>query len=284
MDEILTWRDVIDEAADVHVRLDVRRVAAHAAGVSIGELSMQLDEPVTQRGIASFDGMLIRLNAGEPLQYVLGSWGFRHLDLMVDKRVLIPRPETEEVVEEALRLAAPLPRPLTCVDLGTGSGAIALSLALELKGEVTVFGTDFSHDALAVASANLTALGTVVAPKVRLVQGSWWDALPAEIRGAVGLCVANPPYVATGETLPANVVDWEPSDALFAGPDGLDDYRAIVADAPSWLMPRGVLVMEIGSALGVAVSELCVAAGLTDVRTTADLSGLDRIVTARRPA
>ncbi len=283
MTEVVTWRDVIDEAAEVHVRIDVRRVAAHAAGLTMGELSAQLDEPVTQRGMAAFDGMLKRLGTGEPLQYVLGSWGFRQLDLIVDKRVLIPRPETEEVVEEALRLAGVMPRPLTCVDLGTGSGAIALSLALELKGDVTVWGCDYSNDALAVARANLTASGTFVAPKVRLVQGSWWDALPKEIQGTVGLCVANPPYVSTQETLPANVVDWEPGAALFAGVDGLDDYRSILSDAATWLMPGGVIVLEIGSSLAEIVDELCIEAGLASVHVLQDLSGLDRIVTARRP-
>ena len=283
MTEVVTWRDVIDEAAEVHVRIDVLRVAAHAVGLTMGELSAQLDEPVTQRGMAVFDGMLKRLGVGEPLQYVLGSWGFRQLDLMVDKRVLIPRPETEEVVEEALRLAGAMPRPLTCVDLGTGSGAIALSLALELKGDVTVWGCDYSNDALAVARANLTASGTFVAPKVRLVQGSWWDALPNEIQGTVGLCVANPPYVSTQEALPANVVDWEPGAALFAGVDGLDDYRSILSDAATWLMPGGVIVLEIGSSLAEIVDELCTEAGLASVHVLQDLSGLDRIVTARRP-
>ena len=282
MTDVVTWREVIDEAAEVHMRIDVRRVAAHAAGLTMGELSAQLDEPITQRGMTAFDGMLIRLSAGEPLQYVLGSWGFRQLDLMVDKRVLIPRPETEEVVEEALRLAGVMPRPLTCVDLGTGSGAIALSLASELKGDVTVWGCDYSDDALAVARANLSAMGTFVAPKVRLVQGSWWEALPSDVRGTVGLCVANPPYVSTSESLPANVVDWEPGAALFAGTDGLDDYRSILADASQWLMPGGVIVLEIGSTLAGAVCELCVEVGLGSVNVLQDLSGLDRILTARR--
>ena len=132
-----------------------------------------------QRGVAHLDAMLARLASGEPLQYVLGRWGFRHLDLMVDQRVLIPRPETETVVETALQLARSLPRPIVCADLGTGSGAIGLSLATELGLEgVTVWMTDRSPEALEVARANAAGVGRA-AVNVRL------DAWPL-VRGASG--------------------------------------------------------------------------------------------------
>ena len=165
--------------------------------------------------------MVARRRAGEPLQYAIGAWGFRRLDLYLDRRVLIPRPETEQVVEVALRRAAAARRcraPLV-VDLGTGSGAIALSIAVEVPG-ADVWATDVSADALAVARANLAGLGGRAATRVRLVEGSWFDALPEAFRGQVHLLVSNPPYVADGETLPAEVADWEPPGALRAGPHG----------------------------------------------------------------
>src|SRR5690606_38267662 len=147
----------------------------------------------TVRGAIHLDAMLARRERGEPLQYVMGRWGFRSLDLLVDDRVLIPRPETEVLaglaLDEVRRLGAPI-----AVDLGTGSGAIALSLAAEQPG-LEVWGTDASEDALAVARANLAGLGRA-ATRVRLVAGDWFAALPAELAGRIGVVVSNPPYVA----------------------------------------------------------------------------------------
>ena len=166
------------------------------------------------------EGMVDRRRRGEPLQYVLGIWSFRRLELVVDRRVLIPRPETETVVDVALaelRLLG-VGQPLV-VDLGTGSGAIAISVALEVPA-ARVWGTDRSEDALAVARANLSGMGGRVAPRVRLAAGDWFEALPDELRGRVDLVVANPPYVGDDEVLPAEVADWEPAGALFAGPTG----------------------------------------------------------------
>ena len=141
-----------------------------------------LDEPATERMVAHLDAMLARHAAGEPLAYVLGRWGFRHLDLAVDRRVLIPRPETEVVAGVAIELAAALARPITVADLGTGSGAIGLALADELPVEgVTVWLTDESPDALDVARANLAGIGRRAA-NVRVAEGSWFDALPAGTR------------------------------------------------------------------------------------------------------
>jgi release factor glutamine methyltransferase len=286
----VTWRTVIAEAVSSlgggdpeSTRLDVRRLAAEAAGLTLAELVVSLDAEVTQRSLSAFDAMLERRRRGEPLQYVLGAWGFRRLDLMVDRRVLIPRPETEGVVEEALRVAADLARPLVAVDLGTGSGAIALSLALELTGEVEVWAVDASPDAVAVARYNVTGLGTCVAPRVRVVEGSWWSALPAGLRGRVGLAVSNPPYVASVDDLPAAVREWEPVTALYAGPEGLDAYREIIADAPLWLAPGGWLVFEIGATQAGDVRLLCSAAGLVNISVVPDLAGLDRTLLAQMP-
>jgi release factor glutamine methyltransferase len=203
--------------------------------------------------------MLARLATGEPLQYVLGRWGFRHLDLMVDRRVLIPRPETECVVEVALQKARSLEPPIVCADLGTGSGAIGLSLALELPIDgVTVWMTDRSADALDVARANAAGIGRSAA-NVRIAEGNWFEALPAELRGRLSLIVTNPPYVAVGDPeLESIVREWEPPTALFAGADGLDEVRRVVAEAAAWLAPGGWLVLEIGASHGEAVSRCLV--------------------------
>src|SRR5581483_11962387 len=154
--------------------------------------------------------MVERRAAGEPLQYVLRRWGFRTLDLLVDPRVLIPRPETEVVVEVAIRELRRIDsrRPLVA-DLGTGSGAIALSIAVEVP-DARVWATDASADALAVARANLAGIGSPAAKRVRIEQGSWFDALPAAFRGQFDVVVSNPPYIAAHEDLPPEVVDWEP--------------------------------------------------------------------------
>ena len=157
--------------------------------------------------------------------------------------MLAPRPETEQVVEQALGeldrllLARPAGHRATVVDLGTGSGAMGLSVVAERPG-TEVWLVDRSSDALAVARANLAGLG-MAGGRVRVVEGSWFDALPTELRGRVDLVVTNPPYVAEGEPLDPSVADWEPGDALVSGPRGLECYEAILAEAPTWLAEAG---------------------------------------------
>lgn len=283
----LPWRQLRDQAiarlsaagVDDPVQ-EVRWMAEHATGRSAAEQVLAMDQPATVREVASIDRMVERRAAGEPLQYVLGRWGFRTLDLLVDQRVLIPRPETEMVAGLAIDELDGLPHPAIAVDLGTGSGAIALSLAAELWPQVEVWGTDASADALAVARANLAALGRRAAV-VRLVQGSWYTALPDELRGRVDVIVSNPPYVASTAQLPPEVVDWEPTGALLAGDDGLDDIRVILAGAGAWLVPGGAIVVEIGEEQGAAVSALADEARLVDIRIVPDLAGRDRALLAR---
>ncbi len=279
----LAWRALWVETSErVGSAQEGRWLCQEASGLFGAEWALGLDEPATVRAVARLDAMVARRLAGEPLQYVLGSWPFRRLELFVDRRVLIPRPETEHVVGVALDLAAGLPRPLVAVDLGTGSGAIGLSLAVELRGEVVVWCTDASPDALDVARANLAGCPGMAAARVRLAEGSWYAALPDELRGAVGLVVANPPYVAADEHLPPEVRDWEPAGALVSGPTGLEAIEQVVAGAATWLRPGGVLVVEIGAAQGDAVGRLARQAGLVDVEIRPDLAGLDRMLVARR--
>lgn len=266
--------------------LDARRIAERASGLEGAEWVLGRDAPAPQRGVAFFDRLLERRLAGEPLQYVLGAWGFRTLDLLVDRRVLIPRPETEVVVERALAeldrirsYAAVGGRALVAVDLGTGSGAIGLSLAVERPG-VDVWLTDASGDALAVARANLAGLGRA-GTRVRVVEGSWFDALPGELAGTIDLIVSNPPYVGLDDDLPEAVRAWEPTSALLAGPDGLDDIRVLVRESPRWLRTGGALVVELAPDQAATVAELAAEVGFTGVSVEPDLAGRSRCLIAR---
>ncbi len=241
-----------------------------------------LDERATIRMVAHLDAMLARREAGEPLAYVLGRGGFRHLDLFVDRRVLIPRPETEVVAGVALELARRRSPPIVVADLGTGSGAIGLALANELPVVgVEVWLTDDDADALDVARANLAGIGRGAA-NVRIGAGRWFDALPEDV--FLDVVVVNPPYVADGSPeVEESVLRWEPHHALFGGPDGLDAIRELVAAAPSRLRPGGWLVLEIGADQGAAVADLLSATGYADVQIRQDLAGRDRVALARGP-
>ena len=293
-DGTVSWRELWAEttgrfegAGIANASVEARWIVEEASGFEGTELVLGLDEPATVRGVARLDAMVGRRIDGEPIQYVLGHWSFRHLDLLVDRRVLIPRPETEQVVEVALRsfdgvrARRPDRHRLAVADLGTGSGAIALALATERTGS-RVWGVDRSADALAVARANLAGLG-MAGSGVQLVEGSWFDGLPGELCGALDLVVSNPPYVAADEPLHPSVADWEPIEALVPGPTGLEDYERIVAGAAEWLAPGGALVLEIGSTQAASVRALIEAVGLVDAAVHPDLAGHDRAVAAVRP-
>jgi release factor glutamine methyltransferase len=285
------WRAFLGEAerrlADAGLpspEVDARRIVERVTGASGAELILALDDLATERGVAYFDAMLARREAGEPLQYVLGAWGFRHLDLFVDRRVLIPRPETEEVVEQALAELDAVVRSgarAQVVDLGTGSGAIALSVAFE-RETADVWAVERSPDAVAVARANLAGIGRA-GTRVRIVEGSWFDALPDEMRGTLHLVVSNPPYVAPDDELPEEVADWEPRDALVPGPTGFEAIETIVASAPDWLVSDGVLVVELAPDQGEDAVAAAWEAGFTHAETRPDLVGRTRMLVARRP-
>jgi release factor glutamine methyltransferase len=275
--EGLTWAAVHREVVE---RLTVVGAASPQAEARwlVEEAAPDLDAPVTTRALAHLDAMLARRESGEPLQYVLGHWSFRALDLLVDPRVLIPRPETEmvagEAIDELRRLGGRL-----LVDLGTGSGAIALAVADEVT-TAEVWAVERSADALAVARANLAGIGRAGA-RVRMVEGDWFTALPDELRGIVDVIVSNPPYVADDDELGPEVRDWEPVSALLAGPDGLDDLRRIVADAPAWLRRPGTLIVELAPTQADAVRALALEAGFDDAEVRHDLTARQRFVVAR---
>jgi release factor glutamine methyltransferase len=278
----VTWRQLLAEATDRVGLVDARRIVQAASGREGAEWVLVLDTPATRRAVAAVDALVARRAAGEPLQYVLGRWGFRSLDLLVDRRVLIPRPETEVVaeiaVEELCRLGGGA-RPVRAADLGTGSGALALSLAAEVV-TAEVWGTDRSADALAVARANLAGLGRP-GSRVRLVEGDWFAALPRDLLGRLDLVMSNPPYVAEGEPLPHEVAEWEPREALVAGPRGDEAALAIVAEVPSWLTRPGTLVLELAPTQATSLAVAARAAGAAEVRVRPDLTGRERVLIAR---
>jgi release factor glutamine methyltransferase len=276
-----SWRQLLAATtAIVGERPAARWLCEVASGAD--RIEDVLDEPATPRMVAHLDAMVARSRAGEPLAYVLGRWSFRHLDLAIDRRVLIPRPETEVVAGVAIELARAMPPPIVVADLGTGSGAIGLALADELPLEgVTVWLTDASTDALDLAGANLAGIGRHAA-NARVAAGDWFDALPPGT--VLDLAVANPPYVADGAPdLDDAVRAWEPAAALFAGADGLAAIRTIVDAAPGHVRPGGWLVLEIGADQGSAVAAHLRAGGYVDVAIVPDLAGRDRVAVARLP-
>lgn len=281
-----TWRELERGARDrLGDAREARWLVQQASGRTGAEWLADLDERAPDRCLPYVEQMLERRLAGEPLQYVLGSWGFRRLDLAVDRRVLIPRPETEQVVEHAMteltRLRLATGRPPRIVDLGTGSGAIALSLAVEVAG-AEVWATDRSEGALAVARANLAGVGGMAATRVRLVAGSWYDALPPELAGRVDLVVSNPPYLARSELedLDPSVARWEPVEALVAGLTGLEAIEEVVSGARRWLREPGAVVVELAPAQAGAATAMAFDAGFLRAVVLPDLSGRPRALVA----
>jgi len=274
---------------------EARFVVDEALG--LGLFLGQPDErsgPLDPAVIAAARAMAVRRAAGEPLQYIFGHWPFRSLDLLVDPRVLIPRPETEQVVEVALaegrRLAAD--RGLVVVDAGTGSGAIALSLASELgpQGASSVWAVDASPDALAVAAANLERVRGQRGqgwPPVTLLVSDWLGALPAELRGGVDLVVTNPPYVSEEEWPGLDAgVRAEPRQALVAGAasdgtPGLADVEELLLQSLDWLGRPGTVVVELAPHQADAATALASRMGYGDVRVEPDLARRPRALVAR---
>lgn len=248
-------------------RLDAELLLAEATGWQRARLAANPEEEIPPAATRRFAEMVRRRLRREPVAYILGRRGFRQLELAVDPRVLIPRPETELLVELALEL-----RPRSVLDVGTGSGAVALAIAAELP-DCAVSATDTSAPALAVARDNAERLG--LAARIEFHQGT----LPPSAEG-FDLVVANLPYVAEGDwrELQREVTEWEPREALLAGPDGLDAVRAVV---PALAGVTDTLALEIGEGQVAAVTELLGAAGFAASEPRPDLAGIARIVIGR---
>lgn len=227
---------------------------------------------------AEYRAHIGRRLAGEPVQYILGECEFYGLPFDMTRDVLIPRPETEHLVEKAIELAAHFEAP-RIVDIGTGSGAIAVALAVQLPG-ASITATDISCAALNLARRN--AKRNHVAERIRFLSG---DLLAPVAGEQFEIVLANPPYVAAAdrESLAIEVRDYEPPQALFAGPGGFDVYRRLIPAAFAALLPGGAIALEIGYAQQAVVGDLMAAAGFREAEFTADLQGIPRIASARRP-
>jgi release factor glutamine methyltransferase len=261
--------------------LDARLLVGHVLGLDHSDLVRESERPLGPRALAGIDALAARRLAGEPVARIVGVKEFWGLPFAIAPAVLVPRPETETVVETALgRLdaAGARERSLRIVDLGTGSGAILVALLHELR-EASGIGTDCSVAAIETARENARLLG--VAPRAAFVACDFGAALG----GGFDLVVANPPYVASAEiaTLAREVRNFDPVAALDGGADGLAAYRTILADAGRLLAPGAFLVMEVGAHQSDAVSTLADAAGLTATAATPDLAGIPRVVSARYP-
>jgi len=265
--------------------LSARRILEETTGIDIGQFPAEGDQLITHRAVARTDALTARRANGEPLQYVIGSWNFRYLDLAVDARALIPRPETEVVVGYAVDLLNSNDKNIVetpvVVDLGTGSGAIALSIAQEVPNAL-VHATDVSEEALALASSNLAGLGGAAA-RVQLHNGDWFRALPERLIGQLDMLISNPPYVSSNYPLPAVIANWEPSLALLGGEDGFNYLDLLARESRRWLRPGGWLVLECGTEQTVRLRDLVIARGYNEVAINSDFSGNERFVTARRP-
>jgi len=248
---------------------DARILLAAASGFSQASLVAHPERTLPEDVAARFLAAAERRRRGEPVAYILGRREFFGIEFAVTPAVLIPRHETELLVERALALA-----PASVLDLGTGSGAVAIAIKRHLP-RARVVAVDASAAALVVARRNAVKLGA----DIDLRHGRWLDAVPGE---RFALVVANPPYVAEGDAhLAEGDLRFEPREALVAGPDGLDEIRAIVRAAPAHLLPGGWLLLEHGLGQDAAVRALLAAAGLEGAATWPDLAGIARVTGAR---
>lgn len=259
--------------------LDARLLVERAAGVDRLALITDPHRPVGDEAEVMLDSLISRrVTAREPMAYILGKREFRGLMFETTPAVLIPRPDTETLVEVGLRLVESRAAP-RILDIGTGTGAVGLSL-LQAKPFATAILTDISPDAAAVASRNADALS--LSDRAQIAQGSW----TAGAEGPFDLIVSNPPYIRSGDiaALKADVRDHEPHLALDGGADGLDAYRAILIEAPALLAPGGGMAVEIGFDQAEEVAALFEAASFSEIAVTADLAGRARVVSGRRIA
>ncbi|MDX7951410.1 peptide chain release factor N(5)-glutamine methyltransferase [Lichenihabitans sp. Uapishka_5] len=266
------------EAAGVpDAALDARIFIEDATG--LGAAALMAETPLDPAATATLEAWVARRLAGEPVFRIIGRREFWGLDLAVTPDVLDPRPDTETIVEAALRALGPRrTAPLRICDLGTGSGAILAALLSECR-QARGWGVDRSRSACGVARHNLAGLG--LDDRALVLQGSWGAALP---EGGFDLVASNPPYIETAviPTLATEVRDHDPALALDGGPDGLACYRLIAADLPRLLAPGGIAVLEVGAGQAAAVADLMRQAGLVEHDSRRDLGGHERAVLARR--
>ena len=289
----MIWREIL-EKTDAYLtgkgvpdaRVASELLAARLLHLGRGLLAGEMEKAVPEKYLEAMRRGMARLVKGEPLQYVLGEWDFRTLTLKCDRRALIPRPETEELVTRVLKFLTSIEQseqsnnrtiPLI-VDVGTGTGAIILSLAKEFKGDAVFLGTDVSEDAIALAKENAAKCG--LSDKVKFVVMDGLDEFDEP--QCVDVIVSNPPYIesAVCETLDPRVKDFEPRLALDGGASGLDFYDRYLSDAVNLLKPGGAVFFEIGESQGEAVRQLMFDCGFDEIKIEKDFAGHDRYASA----
>tara|TARA_X000000368_G_scaffold209034_1_gene165087 strand:+ start:460 stop:1350 length:891 start_codon:yes stop_codon:yes gene_type:complete len=287
-DASVSWEELLSETTrrlEVdNAELEAKWMIEEVSGVTNLHDYQEQAKPIQLKRLSK---LIARRLTGEPLQYVLGRWQFRELDLFVDDRVLIPRPETEILVGYALEECKSKKnqldetRSLNVADLGCGSGAIGLSIAREIQ-EVSVWCTDVSEGAIAVTRANLAGLG-MVGQKVSISQGSWFEALPQEMLEKFDVIISNPPYISDSEELPPEVSEWEPSSSLRSGPLGTEDLSFLLNNSIEWLSAEGQLILELAPMQADQMVEEAKNLNFREVQLRNDLTGRDRVLMAKKP-
>ncbi|MBI1921246.1 MAG: peptide chain release factor N(5)-glutamine methyltransferase [Geobacter sp.] len=268
--KVLDWTKGYLAGKEVeNARLEAEWMLCEVLGLDRVGLYLNFDRPLNDHELSAYRGMVVRRARREPLQHILGTQEFHGLDFEVTPAVLIPRHDTEVLVEEALKRC---PAAKRILDIGTGSGCIAVALA-KLLPEADVTGIDQSVEALEVAGRNAERNGAAV----RFLEGSLFAPVEGE---RFDLIVSNPPYIPTADLadLQPEVRDFEPSAALDGGADGLDFYRLIIPAAPRHLTPGGWLMVEVGIDQAERVREIYKQAGFTEIFTVRDLAGIERVV------
>jgi release factor glutamine methyltransferase len=281
---LINWAAAYLERSRVaKAHLNAQQLLAHCTGRSRVDLYAYPDKKVSEEETQAFFLAVQRRALREPLQYIVGTKGFRYLELAVDRRVLIPRPETEMLVESVIGLIDAVRGHPVVVDVGTGSGCIALSVCRECPASV-VHATDISGQALAVAKHNARRLG--LDGCLHFHEGDLLDALPEYLVGKCDFIVSNPPYIREKDyaSLPPEVREHEPYRSLVAGPSGWELHLRLTGQAHRWLSPRGWLFMEGGEDQLDFLQQMALDSGYDEARISADLNGRPRIIAMRSPS
>ncbi len=263
-------------------RIDAELLLAEVLGLERIKLYASFDRPISKSEMDDYRTLVRRRGELEPVAYILGRREFYSRDFKVDSSVLIPRPDTEVLVDTALELLGDAPQDAVVLDYGCGSGAIALTLAAE-RESLRLLALDISAKALDVAKENAHNLG--LKARVGFVRSDSFAELPERFLGELTAIVANPPYVAASDkrTMTRDVLDYEPATALFPGEDALLHYRLLATEGPRWLQEDGVLALEVGHKQAPEVCTLLEATGWRSIKVRSDLARIDRVVSARRP-